>query len=273
MAGATAFFTTFAMPPIIFILIQLFGLFIGRRNVGRQFIQTLTDTFGESGATQVRQVLRSIRSFNDNWYIIIGGFIFLLFVATTLFTVIKNSLDQVWQIAVKEKPGVKFLLNIRLRSLAVIFLTGLLFVADMLLESVEVIAGEYLETIQSGLGYYFRGVVDELLAIVIVAVWFTSLFRFLADGKPTWRAALIGGLLTGILFSIGKFLLKFFLVNSDIASLYGASGSIVLLLLFVFYSSFILYYGASFVYVYSKKNDLPISPVNMAFEYTIEEVE
>src|SRR5688572_11933386 len=97
MAGATAFFTTFALPPILFIIIQLFGLFMDRRSVGRALMSQLVNTLGEDGAGQVRQVLRSIRGFSDSWLVIIIGFIFLIFVATTLFTVIKNSFNQIWQ--------------------------------------------------------------------------------------------------------------------------------------------------------------------------------
>src|SRR6187401_1315184 len=138
MAGATAFFTTFALPPIVFILAQLFGLFIGQRNMGRALIENISDTLGKDGAEQVRQVIRSIRGFNDSWYILVFGFIFLVFIATTLFSVIKNSLDQIWKISVKENAGLLFMLSVRARSFAVILLAGILFFADLLLESLQV---------------------------------------------------------------------------------------------------------------------------------------
>ena len=79
MAGATAFFTTFALPPIVFILSQLFGLFIGRANMGRGLIENISNSLGKEGAEQVRQVVRTIRGFNDSWYIIVFGFLFLVF--------------------------------------------------------------------------------------------------------------------------------------------------------------------------------------------------
>ena len=116
MAGATAFFTTFALPPILFLITRLFGFFVDGREVGRGLIERLTNTIGEDGANQVRQVLRSIRGFGDNWLVVIVGLLFLIFVATTLFSVIKNSLNQIWQISVKEKPGWRFQLRLRLRS-------------------------------------------------------------------------------------------------------------------------------------------------------------
>src|SRR4030095_2255153 len=139
MAGATAFFTTFALPPIVFILSQLFGLFIGQGNMGRGLIENISDTLGKEGAEQVRQVVRTIRGFNDSWYVIVFGFLFLVFVATTLFSEIKNSLNQIWQISVKEHPGLLFLLGARAKAFAVILLAGILFFADLFLESIKVI--------------------------------------------------------------------------------------------------------------------------------------
>ena len=273
MAGATAFFTTFALPPIVFILVQLFGLFIDRGKMGRGLIENISDTLGKDGAGQVRQVIRSIRGFSDSWYVLVLGFIFLVFVSTTLFSVIKNSLNQIWQINVKERPGLLFLLSIRARSFAIILLAGILFFAGIFFESLELIAGNYIDKIWQGSGMFFKIVLAKIGSVIIIAAWFILLFRFLADGRPSWKASLIGGLLTGILFIAGRFLLRLLLVTSNIGKLYGASGSFVLVLLFVFYSSFILYYGACFIAVYSEKKQWPLLPSNKAYNYRIEEME
>lgn len=273
MAGATAFFTTFALPPIVFILAQLFGLFIGRGNMGRGLIDNISNILGKEGAGQVSQVIRSIRGFSDSWYVIVLGFIFLVFVATTLFGVIKNSLDQIWQINVKERPGLLFMLSIRAKSFAVILLAGILFLADLLLQSFEVIAGNFVDEIWHWGSIYFKGVLKQITSVIIVAAWFILLFRFLADGRPSWKASIAGGLLTGILFIAGRSILKFLLIKSNIGILYGASGSFVLVLLFVFYSSFILYYGACFISVYSEKKQWPITLNRKSYNYKIEEME
>ena len=272
MAGATAFFSTFALPPIVFILSQLFGLFIGRGNVGRGLIENISNTLGKEGAEQVRQVIRSISGFSDSWYVIVFGFLFLVFVATTLFSEIKNSLNQLWQIGVKEHPGFLFVLSARAKSFAVVLLIGILFFADLFLESLEVLAGNYIDDIWPWGSMYFKSAVQQIATMIIVAAWFILLFRFLADGRPTWKASIVGGLLTGILFNAGKLLLRFLLISSNIGELYGAAGSFVLVLLFVFYSSFILYYGASFIAVYSEKKQLPITPGDNAYKYRIEKM-
>ncbi|MGZ8559032.1 MAG: YhjD/YihY/BrkB family envelope integrity protein, partial [Chitinophagaceae bacterium] len=98
------------------------------------------------------------------------------------------------------------------------------------------------------------------------------LFRYLADGRPSWRVAIAGGCLTGVLFAAGKTLLSFLIKNSNISTLYGASGSIVLVLLFVFYASFILYFGASFIKVYADYIQQPLILVNKAFRYQLKKI-
>ena len=253
LAGATAFFTTFALPPIVFLLAQLFGLFFTPRMVGRGLIENLGNSLGTEGAQQVREVIRSIRGFDDSWYVIVFGFLFLFFVATTLFIVIKNSLNQLWQVNKKKHHGFVGDIFTRLRSFAVILLVGLLFFANLFFKSVESMGGKYFEEMLKGSSFYFSLIFGELSSIIIVAAWFIILFRFLADGKPAWKAAIIGGILTGILFTAGRFVLRGLLIEGNIGQLYGASGSFVLVLLFVFYTSFIIYYGACFIAVYSEK--------------------
>ncbi|UAY51248.1 YihY/virulence factor BrkB family protein [Ferruginibacter albus] len=252
LAGATAFFTTFALPFIVFILAQFFHLFLSPKIIGHGLIENIAGNIGQDGADQVRQVIHSIRSFNNHWYVILFGFLFLLFVATTLFIVIKNSINQIWTITV-ERSGLLYNLRSRLRSFAVILLIGILFFVNLFFKSIETIGGNYTEDILTGSSIYFKVIFNEVSSVIIVTTWFVILFRFLADGKPRWNAAIVGGLLTSILFIVGRVLLKVLLINSNIGKLYGSSGSFVLLLLFVFYSSFILYYGACFIAVYSEQ--------------------
>ena len=272
MAGATAFFTTFALPPILIILFQLFGLFIGKRLVGREMREIITETFGEDGATQLVQTIRGINNLASNWYITLGGFLFLIFIATTLFSVIKSSFNQIWNIGVKEKPGFLFNLKLRARSFAIILTAGILFVAGIVMDSFELLAGNYIRGIWSNMGVYFESIVNEIVGLVIVTAWFIVLFRYLADGRPSWKVTIAGGCVTGVLFTVGKEILALLLRNSNINNIYGASGNIVLILLFVFYSSFILYYGACFIKVYADHLGESFRLINKAYRYKLQEL-
>lgn len=269
MAGATAFFTTFALPPIVIILFQLFSLFLNKRLVGSELMEILSDTLGKGSAAQIRQTTRGFNTLASNWYIATGGFLFLVFVATTLFSVIKNTLNEIWNISVKDKPGILFNLRLRARSLGIILVAGLLFLAGIFMDGFEILWGNYLEKIWPTGGGFFKGALNEIVSVVIVTIWFIVLFRYLADGRPSWRVAIAGGCLTGLLFSAGKALLSFLMRHSNISTVYGASSSIVLILLFVFYSSFILYFGASFIRVYAEAIQQPLRLVNKAFRYQL----
>ena len=251
LAGATAFFTTFALPPIIFILAQLFGLLTSPKLIGRGLLENLGKSLGEQGAQQVREVILSIRDFSKHSYVIIPGFVFLLFVATTLFKVIKNSFEQLWDIKENKKSGFLISLGSRIKSVAVIIFVGILFIAELLLRSLETFSGDYIEKFFGGGSISFKIVFSEITAAIMVSAWFIILFRFITQSRPPWKACIIGGLVTGILFIAGRSILKFLLVHGNVGTLYGASGSLVLVLLFVFYTSFILYFGASFVKIYS----------------------
>ncbi len=253
LAGATAFFTTFALPPIVFILAQLFGLLTEPKMIGRGLIENLGSSLGQQGAEQVKDVIFSIRDFSKHNYVIIPGFVFLLFVATSLFSVIKHSFEQIWEVKRSEKTRFVESLASRLKSLAVIILVGVLFFAELLLRSIETVSGDYVEKIFGNGSIYFKIVFSQVTAALIVSAWFIILFRFLTHGRPRWKAAIIGGFLTGILFIAGRFILKALLIKGNVGTLYGTSGSFVLVLLFVFYTSFILYFGACFIKVYSDK--------------------
>ena len=273
LAGATAFFTTFALPPILVILIQMLGLFTNPRNISRHLFATLTNMVGRETVQQIIDTLIAFRQLAQNWFITIGGFIFLLFVATTLFKVIKGSLNQIWKMKAVRKRGVWVSLKSRAKSIAVILVAGVLFAIGIVAEAVQAYLGQYLLQVSPLLARYFNGVLNQLVSIVMVTLWFAILFRYLPDGRPLWKVALVGALVTSILFNIGKLVLRWLLTYSNINTVYGASGSIVLLLLFVFYSSLILYFGATFTKVWAQHHHMPIRPRSYAMQYHLTQVD
>jgi len=272
LAGATAFFANFALPPILLILIRLFGFFVDRKTFATQLFERLSSILDDSSITQIRQILRNIRGVDYNWWATILSFVFFVFVATTLFGVIKNSLDQIWNIGLNEKMGILFNLKLRGRSMIIILLAGILFFVGLLTDSIQALIGTYLNPAAPTFGKIFLLILNEILFIAIVTIWFAVLFRFLTNGRPSWKAAIIGGLLTGTLFTVGKYILRIMLPLSNIGNVYGASGSIVLIMLFVFYSSLIFYFGACFVKVLSDTGRKQIRPIKGAFLYELKEI-
>ncbi|MBX7107816.1 MAG: YihY/virulence factor BrkB family protein [Chitinophagales bacterium] len=272
MAGSTAFFTTFALPSILIIIIQVFGLFINQRFLSSQLINRMTEVLGKEEGQQLTIILLNFRKMADNRIVTIGGFIFLLFIASTLFNEIKNSINKIWHIRIKQKPGLLFRISIRGRLLGVICLAGLLFLFGLLAEGLAIFFGKSLGFMLPGTSTIIQSMLREIISILMVSAWFLLLLRFIADGRPSWFSAITSGTLTGLLFTAGKLVLIWFLPRSNIGTVYGASGSVVLLLLFVFYSSFILYFGACFTKVLSEALGHEIIPVDKAYRYKIVEI-
>lgn len=272
LAGATAFFANFALPPILLILIRMFGFFIDKKLLASRLFDRLGSILDDDSTGLIRQVLRNIRGVDHQWYATLFSFVFFLFVATTLFNVIKNSMDQIWSIGKKDRVGFMFTMKLRARSMIIILLAGILLLVGFLADIIQDFIGTYLNTAAPTFGKFFLTVLNQLLFITIVMTWFTVLFRFLTNGRPTWVTALRGGILTAILFAIGKYILRILLPLSGIGNIYGTSGSIVLIMLFVFYSSFIFYFGACYVKILSDAKATPIRPIKGTFNYEIKEV-
>jgi len=272
MAGATAFFTTFALPPILVIIIQVLKLILDPMRIRTRLFESLAGIVGPEAVQQIKDILIAFRSLATNWYVIIGGFVFLLFVATTLFKIIKGSINQIWKIRILERQRIGSRLKERLQAVMVIVLAGILFVLGLVIEGSQAFLGNYIQELLPRLAFYFNNVVRTIISVLIVTLWFAIMFRYLPDGRPSWKVALTGGLVTSLLFNGGKVLLRFLLSYSNLNNIYGTSTSIVLLLLFVFYSSLILYFGATFTKIWSIHKDRPIKLLHHAVNYRIIEV-
>ena len=156
--------------------------------------------------------------------------------------------------------------------MVIILLAGILFLTGFMTDSIQAFMGEYINNASPTFGRIFFWILNQLLFVLIVTTWFSVLFRFLTNGRPTWTAAIRGGILTGVLFTMGKYILRIMLPLSGIGNIYGTSGSIVLIMLFVFYSSFIFYFGACYVKILSDSRETPIRPIKGTYNYEIKEI-
>lgn len=269
LAGATAFFATFALPFILIILIQVLSLIFNKGAISDELFMRLSAMLGPKGMEQLMVTTNGFRGLVNGWIDVTAGSLFMLFVATTLFRVIKNSMNQLWMI--RMKPVKKFRTSLfgRFRSLILIIFTGFLFVTGGLLETIQLLLGKHINEFIPG----FTGLLSFLISIFINATWFAVLLHFIPDGRPHWKISVTGALLTSLLFALGKLILKVLLVESNIDQVFGASGSFVLILLFVFYSSIILYFGAAFTKVWAEFKQCPIKLAPNAVFYKIKDIQ
>jgi membrane protein len=273
MAAATSFFATFALPPILIILIEVFGVFTNPRTIRQNLFQQLSHAIDPKTVVQIRETLRNVRYLPLTWYAQAAGFIFLLFVASTLFTVIKGSLNQVWNIKLKKNNSIAFILFYRIKSIGLIIAAGILFLIVVMADTKGLMSYGHNKELAGGYTMVLQKLVYNAASMFAAIAWFILILKFLGDGRPRWGIAVTGGFFTGVLFTAGKLLLHFLLLYNKVQTIYGASTSIVLLLLFIFYSSFIFYFGASFTKILAEHNNHPIMPTIHAMRYTLKRVE
>jgi membrane protein len=272
MAGATAFFTSFALPFILLLITQFLSLLIDPQKLRRELFGDLVSIFGRESVRQVVDTLIAFRELADNLFITLIGFVFLLLVATTLLMIVKGSINQIWRIKVGEGRSFVKQLGTRLKSVLIIVATGILVIINIVAEAAKAHMGRSISALSTTIALYFNNAFTYVLSLVVVTVWFGIIFRLLPDGRPTWKVAFTGAFVTAILFNIGKILLRVLLTYSNLNSLYGTSASVVLILLFVFYSSLIMYFGASFTRVWAEYVQQPIKLLPYATRYKVMEI-
>jgi len=256
MAAATSFFVSFALPPILYILIVILGFFGDPKIIRHDLFLQLSVGLDKNIALQVRDVVRNMRRLPLNLGMRVGGFVFLLFVATTLFQIVKNSINQLWKIRLKDHQGLGFVLVNRIRSVGIILMAGILFSIVLLGD-----AGGWLLPLEVNAFFY------RLIMLLAVIIWFFVILKYLSYGRPHPKIAWAGASFTGLLFVAGQLILHRLLNYDTMKVIYGTSTSLALLLLFVFYCSFIFYFGACFTWDLGQHYGRPILPSRRAEIY------
>ncbi|GAB3222334.1 hypothetical protein GCM10027346_00020 [Hymenobacter seoulensis] len=273
LGAATAFFTTFALPPILIILIQVLGSLYSTSQVHKLLLTKLAQLLGASAAGLVEQILQNVGNIERSRLVTWLGFVFLLFIATTLFGVIQSSLNQLWQIRPKRHTG-RFskVLKARARSLGLLLATGILSIIAFLSDAALSFVSDYARDFDPTFGYVVFQIVNQLVSLLILAAWFAATFRNLSSAKVPMQAVLRGALLTALLIDLGENLLGFLLVPRNLGPIYGPASSVVLVLLFVFYSAMIFYFGACFTKAYAHYAGHDIRPKASAVRYKLVDI-
>jgi membrane protein len=267
LASSTAFFATFSLSPIIIILVNVLGLYFQSNVISKQLFAKLQDIIGAHSSQEIENIVRNFMAMEGNGWITAGGSVFLLFVATTLLGIIRKAIHQLWHIRRKSRVRIKYGVKERLVGLGMLLFMGILFLVSLLLDASVAVFRDYLDQIVPQLNAWVVRGINILFSILVVTAWFTILFKILPEARVHWKVAFAGGLVTSVLFSIGKFILGRLLIESNLENIFGASASLALLLLFIFYSSIIMYFGAAFTSTFGEAIEEPIRPGKYADEY------
>lgn len=260
LSAIVAYYAVLSLPGLVIVIINTVGAIWGVEIVQGRLTNEISAAIGPSAAESIKEIVASTQGGEKSLISTIIGVASLVFGATGVFYHLQLSLNKVWDLKQDENAGIKKLVVDRLMGLGFVMVVGFLLLVSFVLSTVLALLNGYLERIFSGLSVYIAMASSEIVSLGVITVLFALLFRFLPDAKIQWRSVWVGGFLTALLFTIGKYLLGLYFGSADPGSTYGAAGSMVLILLWVSYSCLILFFGAEFTWVYANAYGHRIEP-------------
>jgi len=262
MAAALAYYTIFSLPPLLVIIISIAGLQLGEEAVQGRVEQEIEQIIGAEAAEQVQTMISNAsQSLSEEGSIWTGilGIGALLFGATGAFAQLQKALNRAWSV----QPGRSGILNFLLKralSFGMIVTTGFLLLVSLALSTLLTAIGSELQTWIPGFPLSLTKVLDVALSLTVITALFAAIFRILPDARINWRDVFTGAAVTALLFVAGKTLIGFYLGQSDPGSMFGAAGSLALVLLWIYLSAVLLLLGAEFTQVWARRHGKSIRP-------------
>ncbi|MEI9917771.1 MAG: YihY/virulence factor BrkB family protein [Bacteroidota bacterium] len=272
-ASSIAFSTIFSLPAILIIALSVGSAFYEKNVVQEELISQVGRLVGPETSKEIESILAQATLDSTGWWAKSVGVITLIVSATTVFMSLQNSLNKIWGIKAKPQRGwLKYIIN-RLLSLAMVISFAFVLLVSLVVDTVLVVFQDMLTRVMEGVTLYLVTGLNLLISLGIVTVIFGLLFKVLPDAKIKWGHVWVGALITTLLFTLGKYLIGFYLGNSTFNSAYGAAGSLVIILLWVYYSTVIFLFGAEFTSAYAKFKGAAIQPYSNAVKVQTVEVE
>ncbi|MBK8519829.1 MAG: YihY/virulence factor BrkB family protein [Ferruginibacter sp.] len=266
LSAALAFYTIFSLPAMLIIVIAVSDIFYGRAAIEGTLYNQIAGFVGENAALQVQNIIRAAALSESSYVATVIGIGTLLFGATSVFSEIQDSINQIWKLKAKPRKGKGFLKMIinRLLSFSLVISLGFLLLVSLLINGLMDLLITRLTSMFPELTVIVVYAVNVIITFGITTLLFAMIFKVLPDARIKWRHVRAGAITTAILFMLGKFLIGYYLGHSKLSSTYGTAGSVIVMLLWVYYSAMILYFGAVFTHVFAVHTGSRIYPSNYA---------
>lgn len=265
LSASLSYYTIFAIGPLLLIVITLTGLFVTRGQVVDLMNGQIRTLVGNEAALQITDIITSLQKQQHKalLFSILGG-ITLFMGATGVFLEIQDSINYIWCLKAKPKKGwLRFITN-RLLSFSLIVGFGFLLIVSLVVNTLtDALMVRLARFFGESEAILFKGL-NMIILFAVITLLFSIIYKVLPDAKIKWRDTIVGAAFTGVLFLLGKFLIGFYIGNSAIGTTYGAAASVIIILLWVYYSSIILYFGAEFTKEYAMSRGSGISPNSTA---------
>ena len=251
MGAALAYYTLFSMAPLLLIVVSVAGLLFGQDAARGEIASQLRQLIGDGGASAVQELLVSVRKPAEGTLATVVGLGLLVLGATTVFAELQDALDRIWRVPARQRAsGWLSLVRARILSFGMIMAIGFLLMVSLVVSAGLAVLGRWVEPSFGG-WYWLASVVSGVGAFAMVSVMFALIYKVMPSARVQWRDVWIGALFTALLFNFGKLLIGLYIGRSGVVSGFGAAGSLVVILLWLYYSAQIFLLGAEFTWVYA----------------------
>lgn len=260
LAASLAFYTIFSLAPVLLIAVGAASLLFARETAVNRVVGEMQRLVGDQGASAIRQVLDSSAGFGKGTWAITVGVVTLLLGATVVFAELQSALNHIWGVKSEARRGLVLDLVLdRLRSFSIALGVGFLLLVSLVLSAALTALQDYLTNRMPSLPSLWQ-TGNIVISFFVVAILFAMVYKFLPDAQIEWRDVWIGAVVTSILFNGGKYLISIYLGHAAIGSAFGAAGSFAVLLVWIYYSALISFFGAEFTQVYARRHGRRIQP-------------
>lgn len=263
-SAVVAYYAIFGIPGLLFLIITVTGNIFGKDVVTQNLLDQVSSTMGAETGTQIEAMLAKVGEPKLTFLGSVIGVTILLIGATGVFVELQKTLNTIWDVKAIHRKGFLRFLKERLFSFGLILTIAFLLLISLVISTLLAAMSGWLKADTSGITVAIFNIFNFIFSLAIISILFALIFKILPDAKIQWRQVWLGAVITGFLFTIGKTALALYFGKAEPASVYGAAGSIILILIWVSYSSMITFLGAEFTAAYAKKYSGKIPPSDIA---------
>lgn len=264
LSASLSYYTIFSLGPLLLLLISLVGFFLGEEAIKGQLFAEINGLVGNKAALQIQEIIQNLELSGKTTSAAIIGVVTLVVGATTVFAEIQDSINMIWRVKAKPKRGWLKLLKDRLLSSSLIIGLGFLLIVSLVINGALQALSDILKDHFPDVTVIVFNALNVLISFLVITTLFGVIFKVLPDVKIHWKDVRAGAFFTAILFMLGRFLIGLYIEQTGTESTYGAAGSVIVILVWVYYTAAIMYLGAVFTRVYADHVGLKIQPADYA---------
>jgi membrane protein len=271
--AALSFYTIFSLAPLLVIAISIAGFIFGPAAASGELVDQIKVLIGTEGAQVVQTALKNTNDPESGVIAIVVSFVTLIIGSTIVFVELQESLNIIWRVKPKtERSIIKGLIKDRAQSFALVLTTGFLLLVSLIVSAMLSLLSSFISKSFITIPIYILDIANLLISLGVIYLLFAMIYKILPDVHISWKDVWVGALVTSVLFVLGKYLIGLYLGTSTLSSTYGAAGSLVILLLWIYYSAQILFLGAEFTYIYATRYGSGYKPKGKFMIYEINPV-